>query len=74
MWNNTFLPLFNCESGKFVQTIKWDDQIPRKKFMSKELTEEEFKQRLREAGWTEGEINFEWEQIQADDESGYDGP
>ena len=42
--------------------------------MSRELGEQEFKQRLREAGWSEKEIDMEWERIQADDESGYDGP
>jgi hypothetical protein len=42
--------------------------------MSKELTEQEFKQRLRDAGWSEKEIEAEWKSIQEDDESGYDGP
>ena len=41
--------------------------------MSKELTEEEFKTMLRDAGWPEHEIEDEWKAIQDDDESGYDG-
>lgn len=36
----------------------------------KELTEQEFKQRLREAGWKERDIEQEWENIQNDEESG----
>lgn len=42
--------------------------------MGKELGEEEFKQRLRDAGWSEKEIEDHWKEIQEDDESGYDGP
>lgn len=36
---------------------------------SKELTEAEFKQLLREAGWKEREIEEEWQRIQEDEES-----
>lgn len=36
--------------------------------MPKELTEAEFKQRLREAGWKEREIEVEWAAIQEDEE------
>ena len=43
--------------------------------MPEYLTDEEFAQRLREAGWSENEIKAELERIQEDvDESGYDGP
>ena len=35
----------------------------------KELTEQEFKQRLREAGWSEEDIELEWQAIQNDEES-----
>lgn len=40
----------------------------------KDLTEAEFKQRLFEAGWSQIDIDQEWENIQNDEESGYDGP
>lgn len=40
----------------------------------RELSEEEFKQRLFEAGWSDDEIEAEWQRIQEDEESGYDGP
>ena len=43
--------------------------------MAKELTDEEFAQRLREAGWPEDEIKAQLKRIHEDvDESGYDGP
>lgn len=43
--------------------------------MAKELTDEEFAQRLREAGWPEDEIEAELKRIhEGVDESGYDGP
>jgi hypothetical protein len=37
--------------------------------MSKDLTEEEFAQRLRDAGWPETEIQAELKRIREDDES-----
>jgi predicted Ser/Thr protein kinase len=40
----------------------------------KNLTEEEFVQRLKDAGWTEIQAREEFRSIQEDDESGYDGP
>jgi hypothetical protein len=42
--------------------------------MAKEMPENEFKQRLRDAGWSEQDIEDHWNEIQSDDESGYDGP
>jgi len=39
----------------------------------KELTREEFIQHLVESGWSEKDAIQEWEDIQTDDESGYDG-
>ena len=42
--------------------------------MAKELTDEEFAQRLREAGWPDDEIKAELKRTHEDDESGYDGP
>jgi hypothetical protein len=38
--------------------------------MAQDLTEEEFAQRLREAGWPEAEIQAELKRIREDDESG----
>ncbi len=42
----------------------------RDSFDEHELTEQQFKQRLRDAGWTEPEIEQEWIDIQNDEESG----
>lgn len=74
MWNDTILPLFKQKAGKFIQTIKFADQIPRKEPVMKELTEEEFVKRLVDAGWTREQAEAELKSIQEDDESGYDGP
>ena len=103
MWNDTILPLFKQKAGRFIQTIKFVDQIPRKGLVVKDMSEdcqhnppcspaqrainhpedeeessfiseEQFKNRLRQAGWSERDIQQEWEDIQGDDESGYDGP
>lgn len=38
------------------------------------LTKEQFIQRLLDAGWTREDAEAEWDAIQADEESGYDGP
>ena len=42
--------------------------------MSKELTKDEFIAQLVNVGWSKEEAEAEWQRIQEDDESGYDGP
>ncbi len=37
-WDDDHLPLFNCNRGRFVQIIKFEDQIPRKRFVLREIT------------------------------------
>jgi hypothetical protein len=32
MWDDTYLPLFKTVAGKFVQTIRFADQLSRKRF------------------------------------------
>jgi hypothetical protein len=39
-----------------------------------ELSKEQFIQRLIDAGWIRADAEKEYESIQEDDESGYDGP
>lgn len=41
--------------------------------MSKHLSKEEFVAHLISVGWSKEEAEAEWENIQNEDESGYDG-
>lgn len=37
MWDNIYLPLFNCYAREFILTIKWTDQLPIRNFTLKEI-------------------------------------
>lgn len=95
MWDNTILPLFGKEAGKFVQTIKFPDKIHKKGLVLKQmsdchhnppcsitqrainhpdalgttLTDDEFINRLIEAGWTREDAEAELKSIEEDIES-----
>lgn len=51
-----------------------DNTRSKEQVMPNELSREQFIAQLIKAGWRKDEAEAEWASIQADEESGYDGP